>query len=98
MLFLLRFQKALRLLQFYFSCVSANFSFKGIIGDPLTTFEFLVSIYDSNLICIAFFVLFYVALFVEYFWIRKFLLLSDDAIVIYRWVLVMMLQADAGCS
>ena len=84
-LFLLRFHKALCLLQFYFSRVSANFSFKGIIGDLLTTFDIPVSICDSNLICIAFFVLFYVALFIEYFWVRKFLLLSKDAIVIRRW-------------
>ena len=80
-MFLLRFHKALCLLQFYFSCASANFSFKGIIRDRLTTFDFPVSICDSNLICIAFFV----AMFVEYFWVRKFFLLFEDAIFIRRW-------------
>ena len=68
-----------------FSCVFANFSFKGIIGDPLKNFDFLVSIYDSNLVFITFFMLFSVALFVEYFWVRKFLLLSENVIVIRRW-------------
>ena len=47
------------LLQFYFSYASANFLFKGIIRDPLTTFDFLVSFCNSNLICITFFVLFF---------------------------------------
>ena len=103
-LFLLRFHKALCLLQFYFSCVSANFSFKGIIEDPLTVFNFSVSICDSNLVCIALFVLLSVTLFVKYFFIRKFkyffirkfLPFSEDTIVIHRWGLVMMLQAVCG--
>ena len=84
-MFLLRFHKALCLLRFYFSRVFANFYFKGIIGDLLTTFDFSVSIYDSNLFCIAFFVLFSMATFVEYFWVRKFSLPFEDAIVI-RWL------------
>ena len=84
-MFLLRFHKALCLLQFYFSYVSTNFSFKGINGDPLTTFDFPVSICNSNLVCIAFFVLFFVALFVEYFWVRNFFILFKDAIIIHQW-------------
>ena len=51
----------------------------------MITFKFSVSFYNSNLICIAFFVLFSVALFVEYFWVRKFFLLFEDAILICRW-------------
>ena len=77
--------RALCLLQFYFSYVIENFSFKGIIRDPLTTFNFPMRKFDSNLVCLAFFVLFSVALFVEYFWVRKFLLLSKDVIVIRWW-------------
>ena len=84
-LFLLRFHKALWLLQFSFSCASANFSFKEIIGDPLTTFDFSVSFCNSNLVCIAFSMLFFVAPFVKYFWVRKFLFLSEGAIIICRW-------------
>ena len=96
LLFLLRFHKALCLLQFYFSCVSTNFSFKGIIGDPLTTFEFSMSICDSNLVCLTFFMLFYVALFVEYFWVRKFLLFLRMQLSFTDGVLVMMLQVVCG--
>ena len=84
-LFLLRFHKAICLLQFSFSYASAKFSFKGIIEDPLTTFYFPMSFYNSNIICIAFFVLFFVALFVDYFWVRKFLFLFYDVISIRRW-------------
>ena len=55
-LFLLRFHKALCLLQFSFSYASANFSFKGIIGDPLTTFDFAMSFCNQisfvGLICV----------------------------------------------
>ena len=29
--------------------------------------------------------LFFVALFVDYFWVRKFFLLFEDAIIIRRW-------------
>ena len=47
----------------------------------MTTFDFPMSICDSNLVCIAFFVLFFVALFVEYFRVRKCLLLFEDAII-----------------
>ena len=83
--FLLQFHKALCLLQFYFSCASAKFSFKGIVGDPLMTFNFPVSFCNSNFVCIALIVLFFVALFVEYFWVRKFFLFPKDAIVIRRW-------------
>ena len=84
-LFPLRLHRALCLLQFYFSRASANFSFKGIIGDPMINFKFSVIFYNSNLICITFFVLFSVTLFVEYFWVIKFFLLFEDAIVIFRW-------------
>ena len=83
--FLLQFHKALCLLQFSFSCASTNFYLKGIIEDPLTTFDFLVSFCNSNLICIAFFVSFFVALFVEYFWVREFLFLFEGAIINRRW-------------
>ena len=69
----------------FFSYASANVSFKEIIKDPLTTFDFSVSFCNSNLICIAFSVLFFVALFVEYFWVRNFLLLFEGAIIICRW-------------
>ena len=94
MLFLLRFNKALLLLQFSFSCASANISFNEIIGDPLTTFDFSVSFHNSNLVCITFSVLFFVALFVEYSWIRKFLFLSEGAIIICQWGF----GDDAACS
>ena len=48
---LLLFHKAFCLLQFRFSCAFANFSFKGIIGGPLTTFNFPVSFFKLRLYC-----------------------------------------------
>ena len=96
-LFPLRLHRALCLLQFYFSRASENFSFKGTIGDPLTTFDFLMSFCNSNLVCIAFYVFvfvfflffvfcfcffFFVVLFVEYSWVRKFLFIPEGAIII----------------
>ena len=65
-LFPLRLHRALCLLQFYFSRASENFSFKGTIGDPLTTFDFLMSFCNSNLVCIAFYV--FVFVFVFFLW------------------------------
>ena len=50
-MFPLLLHKACSLLQFYFSCASANFSFKGIIEDPLIAFNLLVSFCNSNLVC-----------------------------------------------
>ena len=70
-LHLLLFHKAFCLLLFRFSYASTNFSFQGIIGGPLTTFNF--SVRFSNFICIASVVLF-MSPFVEYFWVRKFFL------------------------
>ena len=88
-MFLLRFHKALCLLQFSFSCASANFSFKGIVKVPLTTFDFPVSFSNSNLVCwpslcCSFFFLFFFALFIEYFWVIKFLFPFEGAIIIRR--------------
>ena len=77
-----RFHKALCLLEFSFSCVSTNFSFEGIIGDPLTTFNFPMSF--SKLVCILFFA-FFVALFIEYFWDIKFIFLSEGANIVRLW-------------
>ena len=76
-MFLLRFQKAFCLLQFSFSCDSVNYSFERIIKDPLITFDFSISFCNSNLVCITFFVLFFVAPFVEYFWVIKFWILYE---------------------
>ena len=42
---LLRTHEALYPLQFSFSYASMNFSFKGIFGDPLTTFNFTMSFF-----------------------------------------------------
>ena len=81
-LFLLRFHRAICLLQFSFSSAPANFSFKGIIRYPLTTFEFPKSFCNSNLNCIVFLVLCFVTLFVEYFGVIKFLFLSEGVIII----------------
>ena len=84
-MFLLQFHKAFWLFQFSFSLASANFSFKEIIGDLLTTFDFSMSFCNSNLACIAFSMLFFVAMFVEYFCVKKFLFLSESMIIICRW-------------
>ena len=71
------------MLPFPFCYVSMNFAFTGIIRDPLTTFNFLMSFF-SKLVCIAFFT-FFVALFVEYFWVGKFLFLYEGANIVRRW-------------
>ena len=85
-MFPLRFHITLCLLQFHFSYSSANFFFKGIIGDFLTTFDFPVSFCNSNLACIAFCVVFFfLALFVEYSWVIKFLFIYEGAIIIRQW-------------
>ena len=79
----LRFCKALFLLQIPFSRVSMNCSLRGIVRDPFTTFKFSVFFF-SKLVCISF-LAFFVALFVEYFRVRKFSFLPKGANFVRRW-------------
>ena len=72
MLPLLLFQKAFCLLQFHFSYAYSNFSFKGIIRGPSTTFNFLVSFFKLRLYCPCCVFCFFVC---GVFWVIKFLLL-----------------------
>ena len=51
----------------------------------MITFDFPMSFCNSNLVYIDFFVFFFVALFVEYSRFRKFLFLSEGAIIIRWW-------------
>ena len=78
----LQFRKALYLLKIPFSCISVNFSLKGIIRDPFTTFNFLLSFYKTRLYRL--FTLF-VTLFTGYSRVRKFLLLSKVAKIVHWW-------------
>ena len=66
-----------------FSCVSANGSFKGIIREPLTTLDFLVSFFKTRLYRL--FRSFFVALFARYSCIRKFLFLCKVVNIIRQW-------------
>ena len=50
-LHLLLFHKAFCLLKFRFSCASTNFSFKGVIEGPSTTFNFPMSSLKLRLYC-----------------------------------------------
>ena len=95
-LFLLRFHKALWLLQFSFSYASTNFSFKEIIRDSLTTLDFSVSFCNSNLVCIAFSMFLFVAMFLSIFRIESFFFFLRVRSSLVGGVLVMMLQAASG--
>ena len=96
---LLRFHKTLCLLQFPFSCASINFSFTGIIEDPSTAFNFLVSflifcLYRLLCVCVFFF----------FFWLCLLNSFGLNSFCFFLWVrtsfaggvLVMMLQAMCG--
>ena len=63
-----------------------NFSFKGIDGDPLTTYNFSISFFFFflNSFVSPSLHFFFVALFVEYFWDINFSFLLEGANIVRR--------------
>ena len=90
MLPLLQFYKALCLLQLPFSYASANFFFKGIIRDTLTTFNFPMSFFQISFV---FFLYFYLWLYLlSIFGFERFCFFMRVQTSFVGGILVVMLQ------